>query len=399
VAVLIFRARPSEPIALYSSIGLMLFGVFFGEYIDVARTLAPAMEEVMDILPFLSLVWFFQLFYLFPDGRFVPRWTRWATLAWILAPFVIMPFSLYSPEIWGALVQFTVVIGLLFTSILAPIYRYRHDSNPVERQQTKWVLFGLLQLIAFGALLGDVLPFFWPVLALNGTLLEIVNTFLLAVSMAFMPITVAMALLRYRLWEVDRLLNRTLVYIPLTSILTVIYTTSMTLSQKLFTTVTGESSAAVAIFTTIILTSTFSPVKNSLQTLVDRSFKEPRDRLKELKDLEKRIFHVVELLDHESMAKQIGEQVMAGIAIQGVALYLRQGEQMRLAYRSPHWLMRDAVERLPLAWQGEVLGHLVLGAKKNGEAYTEEERAALQTTATRIIFGLRQLAHLTPPAA
>lgn len=399
VALLIFRARPNEPIALYSSIGLMLFGAFFSDYIDVARTLAPAMEEVMDVLPFISLVWFFQLFYLFPDGVFVPRWTRWATLAWILSPFVVVPFMLYSPDIWGLLVQFTVVAALLFTSILAPIYRYRHVSNPIERQQTKWVLFGLLQLIALGTLFGDILPFFWPVLVLNGTLPEMINTFVQAASMAFLPITMAMALLRYRLWDVDRLLNRTLVYIPLTSILTVIYTTSMTLSQKLFTTVTGQSSPAVAIFTTIVLTSTFSPVKNSLQTLVDRSFKEPYDRLKYLKDLEKRIFDVVELLDQETMAKRIGEQVVIGFGIRGVALYLRNGEQMRLAYRSPRWSTRDAVERLTLDWQGQVLGHLVLGAKRNGEAYTAEERAALQTTATRIVFGLQRLANLTPPAA
>lgn len=397
VAILIFRARPSEPIALFSSIGLMLFGVFFQDYIGAASSLSPVMDTAVNLLPFISLVWFFQLFYLFPDGRFIPRWTRWAALGWVLSPFVIVPFMLYDPEIWGRLIQFTVVIILLFTCILAPIYRYRHISNPIERQQTKWVIFGLLQLIALGVLFGDILPFFWPVFALNGTLLEIINTFIQAASMALMPITMAMALLRYRLWDVDRILNRTLVYIPLTSILTVIYSTSISFSQKLFSTMAGQSAPAVAIFTTIILTSTFTPVKNALQTLVDRSFKEPHDRLKSLKELEQRIFHLVDLLDQEAMAKRIGEQIMRDHQAQGVALYLRDRGQMQQVYLSPRWSVRDAAERLTLEWRGEVLGHLVLGAKPNKEPYTPEECAALQETTTHIVYGLQQLTHLTPP--
>lgn len=397
VAVLLFRARSDDPVALFSSIGLMLFGVFFYEYIDSVRVLGPGMDAALNILPFVSLVWFVQLFYLFPDGRFVPRWTRWASLSWILAPFVLTPILMADPEIWGPLIQFTVIICLLFTCIVAPIYRYRQVSTPIERQQTKWVLFGLLQLVGLSILFGDILPFFWPVLNLNGTLPEMVNTFLQAASMSLMPITMAMAVLRYRLWEIDRILNRTMVYIPLTSILTVIYSTSISFSQRLFSTVAGETSPAVAIFTTILLTTTFTPIKNGLQALVDRSFKEPLDPLKELKALEQRIFNVVDLLDQPAMARRIGEQIMSSYDLEGVAIYLRTGEQMRLVYVSPRWSVRQAVERLPLEWQGQVLGHLVLGARHGDEDVTPEEYAALQETARRIVFGLQRLAHLTPP--
>ncbi len=396
-AILLYRARPDEPIALFSSIGLMLFGVFFTDYIEAARSLGPGMGVVVDTMPFISVVWFMQLFYLFPDGRYVPPWTRWATVGWIAAPLIVLPFSMYDPDIWGALVLFTVIAVLLFTCIVAPIYRYRNVSDPIERQQTKWVLFGLLQLLVLTILFGDILPFIWPILALNGAPLAMLNTFLQAVSMALMPITMAMAILRYRLWDVDRILNRTLVYIPLTSILTVIYGASLSFSQRMFTSVAGETSPAVAIFTTIILTTTFTPIKNTLQSLVDRSFKEPVDPLKQLKELEKRVFHVVDLLDQKTMARQIGEQVLYGSELKGVALYLRDGEQMRPVYVSPRWSVRSAVERLPLVWQGEVLGHLVLGAKRDNERFSADELAALQQTTTRIAFGLHRLTHLTPP--
>src|SRR5690606_25456886 len=151
----------------------------------------------------------------------------------------------------------------------------------------------------------EILPRLAPAVKGEGSLADVVVTLLNFISLAALPVMMGMAVLRYRLWAVDILINRTLVYVRLTSLLTVIYTTSISFSQKLFATVAGDQSPAVAIFTTIILTTTFTPLKNTLQGWVDHYFKEPPDRLKGLKDLEKRLFQVVDVLDRRSVARQV----------------------------------------------------------------------------------------------
>jgi hypothetical protein len=391
-SVVIFRAQPNEPMALFVSLVLLIFGVFLTDYIEVAATVSPWLELVTNLMPAVGFISFALLFYLFPDGRFVPRWTRWAAVAWLSTP-VVIGLLMNEPEGFGPWVATAIFAVLILTCLIAPIYRYRKVSNPVERQQIKWIMFGLLQLmvvvIVFTAY---VLPLLAPSTEVAGTLADLLSTLVEFISLAVLPITMVLAMLHRRLWAVDRLLNRTLVYIPLTSILTVIYTTSIAFSQSFFTTVTGDSSPAVAIFTAIILTATFTPLKNVLQTWVDRYFKEPHDQFRELRELEKRVDLVVEVLDRTEIARRLVEQTVRATGAKGAALYLRDSEQMRLVYISPKWSVREGVERLPLEGAGQVLGQLVLGERRDGDPYTPEARAELQRTAARIAHGLHRVA-------
>ncbi|HXF61771.1 MAG TPA: hypothetical protein VNK95_09140 [Caldilineaceae bacterium] len=392
VAIIIFRAQPNEPIALYVSLALLLFGVFVTEVVEAAETVAVWIDLAMDFLPGIAFISFAILFYIFPDGRFIPRWTRWAAIAWAVLPFAVVPFMLYDQELWGPLALALGLTVLVITCIVAPIYRYRYVSSPSERQQTKWVVFALLEVLLIVLVFtGEVLPRLAPAVDVKGSLADFVVTLIEFSSLAALPIMMGMAVLRYRLWAVDVLINRTLVYVPLTSILTVIYTTSITFSQKFFATVTGDQSPAVAIFTTIILTTTFTPLKNTLQNWVDHYFKEPPDRLKGLKELEKRLFQVVDVLDRRSVARQVVEQAVQASNARGAALYLRDGGQMRLAYITPKWAVREGKERLPLTWEGQVLGQLVLGARRDGQAHTQDECAAIQKAAARIAYGLTRV--------
>jgi hypothetical protein len=393
MAIVIFRAQPDEPMALYVSLVLLLFGAFLTEFVEAAATVSPWLEALIRILPATGFIAFAVLFYLFPDGRFVPRWTRWAALAWVAAPFVIIPFNLYDETFLGPLVLVALLVILISSCVIAPIYRYRRVSNPVERQQTKWVMFGLLEVLLIALVLaGEILPWLVPAANVSGTLPDLVKSLVEFVSLAILPVTLALAMLHYRLWDVDLLLNRTLVYVPLTSILTVIYTAAISFSETFFSDVAGGSTPAVAIFTTIILTTTFTPLKNSLQTLVDRYFKEPSDRLKGLKELEKQLYQVTELLDRGAVARRLVEQSKFACNAKGAALYLREAGQMRLAYITPGWAVREGVERLPLEVEGMVLGQLVVGARLDEREHTPEERTALQTTAARIVHGLYQVA-------
>ena len=397
VSILIFRARPNDPFAIFVAVTLLLFGVFMSEHITVIGTVHPALKVVAGFAPVTGLISLAILFYLFPDGRFVPRWTRWAALAWVSVPVAVLISAIfweYTPTV--ELVIASVLLLLALTCLIAPIYRYVKVANRIQRQQTKWVMFGFLQLLVVMVGFVEMLPRFMPQVDMAGTLPYTFNNLVQVVSLIVLPITIGLALLRYRLWDVDLIINRSLVYVPLTSILAVIYTTSLTVSQKLFTTISGEQSPAVIIFTTIILTTTFTPIRNWLQNVVDHYFKEPPDPLKPLKELDRKVTEVAQILDRRALARRVVMHAVSGCRADGGALYWQQGSQLQLVYATPNWRDEQAATVLPLMWEEQPLGRLLLGAKPDGDDYDPDESAALQQTVTSIAQALRVVAAVQP---
>lgn len=214
-----------------------------------------------------SLVVPFAVFLLFPTGRFVPRWSRplfIASIAWGFALAVL-------PNLFGGL----LVLGyplFLGSIIVCMVYRYRRGSTPVQRQQTKWVIVGLVaSLIANQAFwflsqftpLGATIfpPFFY-----------IVYQFVLL----FVPVTFFIAIQRYRLYEIDTLINRALVYGSLTAILALVYVAGVIGSQAIVSNLTGtvgqgEPPLAIVV-TTLVIAALFRPLLTRLQVIVDRRF-------------------------------------------------------------------------------------------------------------------------------
>jgi hypothetical protein len=211
---------------------------------------------------------------LFPDGR-LPS-PRWRPVAWLAAADLVLlsvafgfarsgsfapipnPITIPSAEglletLQGIGSAITVVVGLLCAGAL--VVRYR-GAKTDERQQLKWVTFavvvfaaGLAVSIIFPEI--DAFPFTIPLL----------------------PLSVGIAVLRYRLYDIDLIINRALVYIPLTGILGGVYAASVTFFQKLFIAATGDRSDAAIVLTTLILAGTFTPVRKVLEAAVERRFK------------------------------------------------------------------------------------------------------------------------------
>lgn len=395
VAVIIFRARSDEPMAVFVSLSLLLFGTFMLDYVEGLRTLdRPFFNALVDWMPPISLLCFIIMSYLFPDGRFVPRWTRWAAVAWLLFPFAFVVVVLV--DLTDAATPYfgVAIIVLLSTCLIAPIYRYRSVADAAARQQIKWALLGLVQLFAIELVFVEFIPMVLPAWDVAGTLPHMISSFVEALSMALLPIAIAFAVLRYRLWDVNLLINRTLVYVPLTSVLAVIYASSVSVSQKLFASVAGEQPAAVAVFTTIVLTTTFTPIKTWLQSTVDHYFKEPPDRLRELKVLEQQIGLVAEVIDYRRTLQRMLEAVTDACRADGGAIYIVQAGQLRRVYATPDFTMKrtDQLDAagvvLPLRWHELSLGELALGPKHDGSEYTDAECQAVQTAAARILYGL-----------
>jgi hypothetical protein len=152
--------------------------------------------------------------------------------------------------------------------------RYRRVSNTIQRQQTKWMVFG------FAAMCLGLIGVGWPLLAFPATRQPGFARLLYGLAlqpaatcvMLLLPLSTAVALLRSRLFDIDVLINRTLVYGLLSATLALIYTGSVVLLQYFFRTITGQESNLAVVASTLGILALFAPLRQRLQTAIDRRF-------------------------------------------------------------------------------------------------------------------------------
>jgi len=239
----------------------------------IAQVLGVAWGMGIILLPFLLL--------LFPTGRLPSR--RWRPVAWavLIAGAVLLMIGPFLPDesigafenplsvggVVGEAIVFTsvavvfTIFGVLVLSALSLVFRY-HSAGGVERQQIKWfayaaVLFG--GSLVFGGFLGQDLPGVWDALFETAT---------------FIPLYVAVgvAILRYRLYDIDLLINRTLVYGSLTATLVLLYFGGIVVLQRVFVVLTGEKSTLAVVASTLVIAALFTPLRRRIQGFIDRRF-------------------------------------------------------------------------------------------------------------------------------
>jgi hypothetical protein len=272
VAVVVFWRRSEEPMALFVATLLVLLGATFSGSIGALGDLAPVWERLNGVMNALSFAFVLFFFYLFPDGRFVPRWTRWLVLLVLLyaAPTALFPDSPVRPENWSALPYTLLLTGLLLTGVYAQIHRYRRVSSQTQRQQTKWVVFGFAAALA--GYLGVIsLPIVFPTLE-PGTFADLLGIAGAVCFMLLIPSSIAFAALRYRLYDIDFLINRTLVYGALTTTLFALYYGAVVVSQNAFVAVAGQRSALAVVASTLLIAALFNPLRRRIQRFMDRRF-------------------------------------------------------------------------------------------------------------------------------
>jgi len=243
------------------------------------------------IIAIVALISSINLLYLFPDGKFVPKWTILPSILWgFLAIFaVIFPPSPLSLTSWPIPLQLLMLFIVSLTGVYAQAYRYKEVSSPIQRQQTKWAILGL-----FAAVLGP-LAFFVPFVIVPSLRVPEASNLLyqnlgpsfftfsflsqmvgLTISTLFgllFPVSFAIAVLRYRLWDIDILINRALVYGALTGLLVIIYLVSVVILQGVFLTFTGRGqSQMVTVLSTLGIAALFIPLQRRIQSVIDRRF-------------------------------------------------------------------------------------------------------------------------------
>ncbi len=234
----------------------------------VGSALASVLFSILGGLGFFSAV---LVFYLFPDGRFVPRWTRWVMLGVIGAylPFQIVP---YTSTAWLTVVSTLIFSCALISLVIAQIYRYRRVSSPLQRQQTKWVVYSLTVtvLLVVGFFLLQLLV---PTVGQTGSLFySISNTIVNLLFYVLLPISFGIAILRYHLYDIDVLINRTLVYGALTATLALIYVGLVIGVQALLRGIISQDNSVAIVVSTLAIAALFQPLRRRIQNVIDRRF-------------------------------------------------------------------------------------------------------------------------------
>ena len=264
----IFWRKSNEPVGLVAS--FFLVSIALAPFL-VSTTYPP---EVLFLDIYVMCIFTALGFFLvtFPDGRFVPGWTWLLVVLWAVRTlFFVIPgpsnIAFWPP----ALNAIDEVVSYGGTLVLL-IYRYARVYGPSQRQQAKWLLFGFGGLSVV-LILYDLIALFVPGLAAPDSLYHLAGGTLAMVTFLLIPLSVAMAILRARLWEIDVIIRRTLVYSTLTLLLVLLYGGLVFVLSSLLRSFLGQQqNPLVIVASTLVIAALFQRLRRGVQRVIDRRF-------------------------------------------------------------------------------------------------------------------------------
>jgi hypothetical protein len=312
---------------------------------------------------------------LFPDGRLPSRRWRLAVYA-SAAGLVLQVIGLLIGDRTAAgfaleTAGIAATVAAALAAVASLLFRWRMASNDA-RQQLKWVGVAgvvvvvqlVVELIAISlrlASLDDAFPYF-------------------SLAYASVPVSVGIAILRYRLYDIDFIINRAIVYVSLTAILAGLYAGSMALMQRAFTAVTGQRSDAAIVISAFLLATLFTPVRNQLQALVDRRFKDSRDLERLMAALERDVASFIGVVNPHRLAERLLDDAREGARAPGGAVYMDGALSDLPMLTQGNWDTSTAV-LVPLRVGERKVGRLELGRRRDGTGFGQRELERLQKTA------------------
>jgi signal transduction histidine kinase len=323
---------------------------------------------------------------LFPNGRFYPHWTRPAAIIWLGYVLLWLPFPQLNLHratvIWPA-----VIFGaVMWLGVVAQLLRYRRISNADEKQQTKWVIAGFAAanfgLAGIAVLLS--LGTSDSVALLTAAILT------LALMPVFIPISIGVALLRYRLWQIDIILNRSLVYGGLSLGIVTVYALTVGTLSLLFQ---AQNSLLISLLATGLIAVLFQPVRERLQRMVNKmTFGDRDDPAAVLARLGQRLEVIAR---PDAVLPAIVETVSQALKLPYVAIVL-EGASLRLQEQGSVASLTGAggqimaetgvhfdapLHSFPLVYQTETIGELQVAARSLNELLSEADERVLRQVA------------------
>ena len=289
IAAVIAWRRPDDWMALFVSLALVANGAI--NPLSPLHTLVevhPALEQPVNLVAYFAVLSSVSILYLFPAGRFVLPWTLPLALIWalLILPAVFFSDTSLSLATWPAVLQALILLAWAASGLFAQIYRFVNVSNPVQRQQAKWAVLGLT-----AAAVGPLAYFmsFDGISSLSESsvpnivyrrlgsdvftvsmVIRLVGINLLGFGLLLFPFSFAVAIIRFRLWDVDVFVNRALVYGGLTATLLGAYFGIVIGLQTAFRAVTDQGSGVAIVISTLAIAALFQPLRGRVQEFIDR---------------------------------------------------------------------------------------------------------------------------------
>lgn len=357
-----------EPLGLLGALMLVTFGTTFPSLVPIAIEGDPLQNRLFDVIGLIGWISFYLFFFLFPTGRFVPPVTKLVTilLVFVYGTGFFFPHTIFDYREWPSYIKITWILFLAAMVVYSSIYRYLRSSTPAQRQQTKWVVYGVsIALLGFVGLS----PVFDPAIA-KGPVAYIYLNAALSIFLLIIPATLTMAILRHRLWDIDPLVNRTLVYGALSICVVAIYTFSVLYLSRVFRT---EDNFIISLLATSVVAIIFAPLKDRLQRIVNRMLKgrhdDPYAILTELGN------HLVKPIAPEAMLEVVVQTIQDALRLPFASITIHSNGMHTLSAISGE--SSDEVYSFPIIQRGEELGTLFVSPRSPGETFTAEDQKLL----------------------
>jgi signal transduction histidine kinase len=379
-AVLVWR-RSNEVIVFVVAVYLLTSrAAEFPPEIVALMPVDPLRGWIELVVVFTWLIMFAWLFFVFPDGRFRPRWTVLPAAIWFVES-VYSAWMLFVDGVDTQVADLVATAVVVTSALVSQAYRYFRISDDRQRQQTKWFLGGL-GVALLGFTLGDALVRSTGMM--SGTLPPrevaipwLIQTYVTSLTLLCVPVAMTIALLRYQLFDVDVLLRRALVYTGLTIVVIGVYALVVGGLGTLFNT----DNVVVSLLATGFIALVFQPVRERLQRgatrLVYGERDEPYTAISRLGQRLETALAPAEILPAivETVANAL-RLPYAAIALEGSTGLAIQATTGRRPVDEPF--------RMPLSYQGKPVGELLLAPRTPGEVFSKSDRRLLDDLARQV---------------
>jgi hypothetical protein len=346
VGAIIASRHPRNTLGwLFCSVGVTIgLNSFVGDYAEFWLASGFGMSSLGETAAWLSSwLWILLVYFptsllllLFPDGR-LPS-PRWRPVAWGVAlgtaggvvgnalkagplvdfPQIANPYGVDGPFVWVLGVAGSIVAaGSMVASAVSLIVRMRRAGSE-QRQQIKWLAYGGAMVV--GTIFVGSLVILWSVP---------VSIVIMSVALLGLPVFTGIAIVRYRLYDIDLLINRTLVYGSLTLMLALVYFGGVTATQALFQTLTGQQKLPqlAVVVSTLVIAALFNPLRHRIQSFIDRRFY--RSKYDAAKTLDTFSARLREETDLTTLSEELVGVVRETMQPEHVTLWLRSDTASR----------------------------------------------------------------------
>lgn len=372
LGLVIVARKPHEPMALFVSLTLIVFGATVPRIDDALIDRYSNLSNPVMLLNAAGFIAFFVCCYVFPDGRFVPGWTIWLVPLWIIEESG--HFLLDQSSTLGV-INFALFFVLIATCVYAQIHRYRRISTFAQRQQTKWVLLGFV--IAILGFLGYGLSGALPKSDTGVVLHDLIAGSLMIVCFWLLLGSIAISILRYQLWDIDIVINRTLVYGALTGGVILSYVLVVGALGAVFQV---RGNLIISLLATGMVAVIFQPLRERLQQAVNRlMYGERDDPYAVLSRLGRRL---EETLAPDPALASLVETIRGTLKLPYAAISFAGYDGHN--YVAESGSVTDGVLRLPLVHQQEPIGELILAPRSPEESFRAGDQRLLEDLARQI---------------